>query len=369
MTGSVQTPPENKKVRTWITVHRLLVFLILTVLISWIGWTLSDKIDLGLANGFGVIGSAGPALAAIIVSVFQKPEPSGIPGGKRWRLFGIISFLAMVVMVARRLWVTPEWLLVANTEFKSATYPSLLAVLVDAIAALVVGLILSGVFSSRVGVCELLHSLGQPIKTVKWYWWLIAVGLCPFVFLLSKIISSVFGMTPPLAIGASSWSVIVLDMLLAFLYLLIGGGGLEEPGWRGYALTSLQRRFGPISSSLILTVIWGLWHIPFFVWIGGGVQGGFLGIGLNLLIYLVTDIFPTVIIFTAIYNCTGGSLPIVMILHGCINTTFNMIQPIPILFTYIWFLLGLIVLLWMWRSPQTFLRHQENENSQVVRLN
>lgn len=55
------------------------------------------------------------------------------------------------------------------------------------------------------------------------------------------------------------------------LYYFIGGPFTEEYGWRGYALDRLQSKFNALYSSLILGLIWGLWHIPLF-FIEGSVQ-------------------------------------------------------------------------------------------------
>jgi CAAX protease family protein len=52
---------------------------------------------------------------------------------------------------------------------------------------------------------------------------------------------------------------------LAGVLLLIFTGALgEETGWRGYALPQLQRRFGPLASSLMLALVWFGWHLPQF---------------------------------------------------------------------------------------------------------
>jgi membrane protease YdiL (CAAX protease family) len=44
----------------------------------------------------------------------------------------------------------------------------------------------------------------------------------------------------------------------------LGGPIGEEPGWRGYALPRLEAAFGAIPGTLILAVLWALWHLPLF---------------------------------------------------------------------------------------------------------
>ena len=52
--------------------------------------------------------------------------------------------------------------------------------------------------------------------------------------------------------------------LSTFAGQLCFGGGLEEGGWRGYLLPALQTKMPFLLSSIITSVIWSLWHLPYF---------------------------------------------------------------------------------------------------------
>ena len=180
---------------------------------------------------------------------------------------------------------------------------------------------------------------------------MIAAGIYPVVFLLGNAASSLIGMPVPGPLVSGPWYFLILDVLLMFIYFIFGGGGLEEPGWRGFALPLLQKRFSLLVSSLILSVIWTFWHLP-MLW-SSITQSG----PLVLVIYLLTVTAPFAILFTAIFNRTRSSLPIVILLHASINITGTYL-PASSLSTGLWLLLILVIAVWMWRSPQTFSPHQ-----------
>ena len=61
-------------------------------------------------------------------------------------------------------------------------------------------------------------------------------------------------------------------------------GGLEEAGWRYILQPELEKKCNFIISTIIVSVIWWLWHLPLFH-IQGVAQYGqnFLAFGLNVL--------------------------------------------------------------------------------------
>jgi len=86
---------------------------------------------------------------------------------------------------------------------------------------------------------------------------------------------------------------------------LIGPGLFEEIGWRGFALPHLQRRYSALVSSLILGLVWSFWHFPNFFFFTPTKLAVFVPMGIVLSV-----------IYTWVYNSTGGSSFAVVVLHG-----------------------------------------------------
>lgn len=63
-----------------------------------------------------------------------------------------------------------------------------------------------------------------------------------------------------------------ISIIVGFVYIFfLGGPFQEEWGWRGYALDRLQMRWNAFTSSMILGILWGIWHLPLF-FISGTIQ-------------------------------------------------------------------------------------------------
>jgi membrane protease YdiL (CAAX protease family) len=117
------------------------------------------------------------------------------------------------------------------------------------------------------------------------------------------------GAIPPSQVFSEPW--ILFPAFFSALFL--SGPFEEEFGWRGYALPRLQAKFNALVSSLILGLVWAVWHIPQFLIPGNGM-------------FYKTPIWtfvPTVvagaILFTWIFNNTNGSLLAMLLVHTTLN--------------------------------------------------
>lgn len=99
----------------------------------------------------------------------------------------------------------------------------------------------------------------------------------------------------------------------------------EEAGWRGFALPRLQARHSPLVASLLLSVIWGLWHLPLHL---QGVYHGVFPDGMPGILLRIVTSAPTAILFTWLYNRTRGNLWLMVLLHTAVNNTAGFWLPV-----------------------------------------
>ena len=105
-------------------------------------------------------------------------------------------------------------------------------------------------------------------------------------------------------------------------------------------LPLLQRKYTPLVTSLIIGVIWGIWHFPSFV-IGGTPHSEWI-----FLEFFVAAIALS-IIMTAVFNTTKGSILMLALLHFQLN---NPIWPDAPRFATILFAFAAIVILYLYRK-------------------
>jgi membrane protease YdiL (CAAX protease family) len=205
-----------------------------------------------------------------------------------------------------------SWTLWWASGVTSPTGPNTFVFLLGVFAPGIVALGLTAVSSDRAAVVALLRRLIDWEVAGRWY--LFAAGYIVAIKLTAALIHRV-------ALG--SWPVFGQDNLLlmfgaAVFSALIGSQAGEELGWRGYALPKLAERFGLGPGSIVLGVIWALWHLPLFF----APVGDTFGQSFPLYLLQVVAISVTM---AWLYSRTRGSLVPVMLLHAAINNTKDIV--------------------------------------------
>lgn len=107
-----------------------------------------------------------------------------------------------------------------------------------------------------------------------------------------------------------------------FLIFLVGGPLGEEFGWRGYALPELQASWGWRRASLLLGVMWAVWHLPLF-YLAGTPQSQ-----TPVVVFTVSTIALSVL-FAWFSNCTRQSVCPALVMHTAMNAWPSVIPIMP----------------------------------------
>ena len=105
------------------------------------------------------------------------------------------------------------------------------------------------------------------------------------------------------------------------LFFLIYDGLGEEIGWRGFALPEFQNRLGSLGGSIIVGILWALWHLPLFFMPGSSQYGH----SLIPYIYLLTC--WTIIMALFVGKARGSVLPAILIHESANFVAFTINYP------------------------------------------
>jgi len=293
MTGPADRLKSDSSSSVW-------TFLTVTCLLSWPIWLVSGVLPRGGAGPYDVrwliaqVGVFGPTLAALIVSGAASRE-------LRTNSLRALPFVLAPLLV-------PGVLIAQATPSKIALLPP-----GPSIAALIVGVVIVAFFSP-LNRRLLLPATGKPQSRPGSGWIVVSVTMMPAFYLVAWLVAgSRSGVLEISALQggpiASAWIALV-----CFAHNLLLGGSLgEEIGWRGFLLPALLRRMSPLAASVVLGVVWGLWHLPIDLSAGFGLQG------VGAVVVRVVFAVPLSVLFTWLYLHTRGSLLVALLLHTSIN--------------------------------------------------
>ena len=198
-----------------------------------------------------------------------------------------------------------------------------------------------------------LRLLGHRIIQFKlgWRWYM-------FTFLI-VIVGTAGQITINRLSGNTFYGDLFLAQLGSFLPLLILGPLSEEIGWRGYVLERLQTRWNALISSLIVGLVWAMWHLPLYRMVGTSqheLEIPFIGFLINLT--------ASSILYTWLYNNTQHSLWSAILLHWLYTYAAQVLSSgvtrSPLYNWLEWFpyviMAAVVVFIW---KPQTLSRLQK----------
>lgn len=150
--------------------------------------------------------------------------------------------------------------------------------------------------------------LGQ-LRRVRasFHWYLAGLGIVLVGTDFESVVALLLGVDVVVQAGSS---VPLTEYVFYFAVTLFLAGALEELGWRGFMQPRLQRRFHAFTASVVIGIVWAIWHVPLMI-AGTGNFAGFQE-------YILMTIAMSVILGW-LYNNTDGALPVIMVTHAASN--------------------------------------------------
>jgi membrane protease YdiL (CAAX protease family) len=300
-------------VTSWAREYPLLAFFGLAILLCYL--TMFPAIYLIPRNGtlgqiagyyFGQLGAFSPVIAGIAVTRVFRAQRKTTSWAHRTRVFLPVWLVAVVVNVANLRTTAPP------------TAPLIGLLILSVPVALLPAWVISSAANGAPLVQHMLKSFVKPRGKSIYY--LIALFTFPAIHIVGSVATN--------AIEGRAWFPqtnwnpgLVTTIAITFFAVFFFSGGLnEESGWRGFAQQHLQAKHSPLTAALILWFLMVIWHVPNDLL--QYQQGGYFAVRWGLYPFIT-------ILFTWIFNRTGGSILAVALFHSSMNTMNPLMNVFP----------------------------------------
>lgn len=220
---------------------------------------------------------------------------------------------------------------------------SILAVFTPSIVAFFLTLFIRG----KKGIYDLF--IRQTIQAASLKWFLLSIIVFPALISLAILTSLNFDIS-----GFELRATQLVPQIIVIVLIAVG----EEYGWRGFLLPKLMKRFDLFKSSIILGLIWGIWHFPAYL-IGTGVP-----LQMNFMVFLLWVVLGTLVI-SWIYYYTKSVLTSILAHIGA-NAAFNYLPILPeftgsmhVFWIFICYLALLIFLVYFFKRDDLMIRNKQ----------
>jgi membrane protease YdiL (CAAX protease family) len=190
------------------------------------------------------------------------------------------------------------------------------------------------------GVKKLLWRIFDFRRIANNNWYAPIFFLVPLIFLLSLGVMVLSGAPIP----AGLVPVVALPAVFAFFFILAAG---EEVGWMGYAFGPMEARGSALRASLVLGLIWAIWHVPFFV---------FMMPDRVVLFSQLVTLVGTRVLAAWIFNNTGKSVFAVILFHAADNAALVTLPELQAVSPWAaavhsgFVLVAAVLVTWLWGS-------------------
>lgn len=248
------------------------------------------------------------------------------------------AFFLLTFVIAWSLWIPLGVLASGN----------ILLTLPGAWAPTLSALILLGLSEGRDGVRKFLKKVLRWRVGLRWYL-VVLFGIAAVAYLAIGI-GLLFGINAPeisLPNGLPREALIGALPIIFFINIFVGGPLAEDIGWRGYILPKMRERMNALNASLLIGIIWAIWHLPYFIFPGWTAAVGnvpffwfaLLTTSWSILfawIYVNTESILMPVLFHAAINTTLGTL-------GVLGQTNGDLLPLILNTVITWIAVGVVI--------------------------
>lgn len=174
----------------------------------------------------------------------------------------------------------------------------------------IAGIVLTWIVDGKGGLQDLFSRMRRLRLPVQWY----AVLLLPPCLIFAVLLCMKAFISRGFAPGS----------FLVGIFFGIPAGLFEEIGWMGYAFPKMCRKTNALSASILLGLLWGLWHLPVIDFLGTASPHGR---------YLIPYFFAFTGAMTAMRVLIGwiytntNSVPLAQLMHASSTGSLVIFSP------------------------------------------
>jgi membrane protease YdiL (CAAX protease family) len=194
------------------------------------------------------------------------------------------------------------------------------------------------------------------IRRISLGWLAVILLMFPILNAVATLLSVMSGAPLPVFETARRLLDNPMSVVPYVIFLFFFGPFFEELGWSGYALDGLQSRWSALTASLIIGLVWAVWHLPLF-FMTGTFQSEQIGVATANFWWYILPTLPISVLDTWIYNNANRSTLAAALLHFMVNFSGELFELTERARSYQALLIAIttlvIVLIW---GPKTLTR-------------